>query len=174
MSFSNNPASNNPPSNYPPQEPSRPLKHAESPGAADPALARQAAWRFSARNKNNSAAWIMWALAPFVVGVQIHDFYLGSIGRGLIKIGLMVLGWGLFMVGYVSWIVSIPTTGYSDEVPPPGPLFLTGIIVSILCFLALLVWWIVDAFRMTRRIEAQNDKTRQQIAGELGIDPWSF
>lgn len=134
---------------------------------------RQAAWRLSARNKNNTAAWVMWAAAPFVAGVQIHDFYLGSIARGLIKIALAVIGWFAFMVGYMAWVFTFPSDS-TQSLPVPGPLFWGGLVLLTLTFLTLTIWWIYDAFTMTRRLEANNDAIRHEVAAELRLDPWSF
>ena len=43
----------------------------------DPA-ATQAAWRYSARSKNNTVAWLLWLGGPFLIGLPIHDFYFGG------------------------------------------------------------------------------------------------
>lgn len=59
--------------------------------------ARQAMWRYSARRKNDTAAWLFWIGGPFIVELPLHDFYLQSIGKGFAKIGLAVLGFILFI-----------------------------------------------------------------------------
>lgn len=136
---------------------------------------RQAAWRFSARMKNNTAAWIMWAAAPFVVGVPIHDFYLGAIGRGLIKIALVVIGWGSFMAAYFGFIFTMVAAGeQSQDLPAPGPLLWVGFGLALVCMLVLFAWWVYDAFKMSTRIDSRNDAIRKDAAQEFNVDPWSF
>ncbi|MDO5618818.1 hypothetical protein [Kocuria sp.] len=155
--------------------------HVSQPGPAGlenadaAARSRQAAWRFSARMKNNTAAWIMWAAAPFVVGVPIHDFYLGSILRGLIKVALVIIAWGAFMASYFGFIFAVVGAGEDAQViPNPGPMLWVGFGLTLVCWLVLTVWWIYDGFIMTKRIDARNDSIRQETAQELAVDPWSF
>lgn len=129
----------------------------------------QAAWRFSARRKNETAAWLLWIGGPFLVGLPIHDFYFGDIGKGLAKIGLLV-------VSFVSFFVGMIITGIAAEsnasAAPVG--LVIGLGLAGLCVLASIAWWIYDGVVMSRRIESKNNQIRQEIASEQGIDPWSF
>lgn len=172
------------PNHHPDQasDPTRGPAHAGAPpvpgvqGQMDPeARSRQAAWRFSARMKNNTAAWIMWAAAPFVVGVPIHDFYLGAIARGLIKIALVVIGWGAFMVSYLGFIFTlVEAEEQSQSLPTPGPLWWLGFGLALVSALVLVAWWVYDAFKMSSRIDARNDAIRKEVAREFDVDHWSF
>lgn len=160
-----------PEAGYPPA-PTRPPAPHPGPlpawgGPQDPA-AVQAAWRYSARAKNSTVAWLLWIGGPFLVGLPIHDFYFGAVLRGLLKLGLIVL---VFVALFGGMIASpgMYDTGSTSMVP-----MMIGLAVAALAALAVIVWWIVDGVRMTRRIEETNERIRREIADEQGVDPWSF
>lgn len=134
----------------------------QSPAAA------QAASRYAARAKNDTVAWLLWISGPFLVGLPIHDFYLGAIGRGLVKIGLMVL----IVAGFIVGMLISPALYFKDSTNL-WPLYL-GIAVSCAAAMASLIWWIVDGVQMTARLERINDGIRREVAAEQGVDPWSF
>ncbi|WP_047692253.1 TM2 domain-containing protein [Kocuria sp. ZOR0020] len=133
----------------------------------------QAAWRYSARRKNDTAAWLLWIGGPFLVGLPVHDFYFGDIGKGLAKLGLLVLIFVSFIGGAIASAVS--AAQYYSSGPSTAPDgFIIGIILAGLCFLIVAVWWIYDGVTMNKRLETTNDKIRRQIAAEHGVDPYSF
>lgn len=133
----------------------------------DPAV-NQAAWRFSARVKNNTVAWLLWIGGPFLIGLPIHDFYFGAIGRGIAKILLIVMIFLSVAVG----MLATPAF-YDGSSPVLMPLFI-GLGVAAVCVLVSIVWWILDGVHMTERLERVNERIRREIAAEQGIDPWSF
>lgn len=139
-------------------------------GAPPDPAATQAAWRYSARAKNNTVAWLLWIGGPFLVGLPIHDFYFGAILRGLLKLGLIVLAF-VCMAGGI--IATAATADNRADAVAVWPMIL-GFILFGACFLAILVWWIVDGVTMTKRLEQTNDRIRREIAAEQGVDPWSF
>ncbi|WP_181954282.1 TM2 domain-containing protein [Kocuria coralli] len=151
-----------------PQNPAGPQPYGVAP--QNPA-ALQAAWRYSARRKNDTTAWLLWIGGPFLIGLPVHDFYFGDIGRGLAKLGLIVLG---FVGMVISFIVGAMSTAGTDNAMGMPAGILIGMGLLLLCFLILAAWWIYDGVTMTRRIESKNDRIRQQIAAEQGIDAWSF
>lgn len=136
--------------------------------AADPATT-QAAWRYSARAKNNTVAWLLWIGGPFLVGLPIHDFYFGAILRGLLKIGLLVLAFVALFAG----ILGTALTTINGSAGSGWP-FGLGIVVCLGSLMAILVWWIIDGVNMTERLERTNDRIRREIAAQQGVDPWSF
>lgn len=137
---------------------------------------RQAAWRYGARQKSAGLAWGLWGGSFFILLIPVHGFYLGrilqSVLRGLMSIGAMVL----FNVTYFAFFFAATsqfdegTTGF----PTPGPLTWVGFALAAALGLACLIWWIIDATRMGRRIEALNERIRQDVADEHGVAPWSF
>lgn len=46
-------------------------------------------------------------LAYFLGTFGVNNFYLGFIGRGVVKIALSVLGWIAFIIGYIPFIVAM-------------------------------------------------------------------
>lgn len=143
-----------------------------SPPQNSPQL--QAAWRYSARRKNDTAAWLLWIGGPFLIGIPVHDFYFGDISRGLAKLGLLVLIFVSFIGGGIASAIFASQTYYSSSSSGLPGLFMAGMLVAGLCFLALTIWWIYDGVTMSRRLENTNDRIRQEIAAEQGIDPYSF
>ncbi len=80
---------------------------------------------------------IVAALLAFFIGnLGIHDFYLGNKRNGLIKIGLTILGLGLYIAG----IVALAT---SDVVTLP----IVGIIGAVILF-GVSIWALVDFIRI--------------------------
>jgi hypothetical protein len=134
----------------------------------DPA-ATQAAWRYSARSKNNTVAWLLWLGGPFLIGLPIHDFYFGAVGRGLLKLGLIVFA---FIALFGGMIGGVAASGSSESTA--GVLIILGVVLCIGSFVAILIWWIVDGVTMTSRLERTNDRIRREIAAQQGVDPWSF
>ena len=134
----------------------------------DPA-ATQAAWRYSARAKNNTVAWLLWLGGPFLIGLPIHDFYFGAMGRGLLKLGLIVFAFVAFIGGAIG--TGVVSASGTDAAAWP---LVTGTVLAIGSLLAILIWWIVDGVTMTSRLERTNDRIRREIAAQQGVDPWSF
>lgn len=143
--------------------------YASAQGQPSPQL--QAAWRFSARRKNDTTAWLLWIGGPFLIGLPIHDFYFGAIGKGLAKIGLLIMIFVFFMGGIIAGAATESTSGSTGAFPV---LFGGGLLLAGLSFLAVVIWWIMDGVTMSRRLETTNDRIRHQIAAEQGVDPWSF
>lgn len=173
-----------------PQVPHHTYPAADGPGpgpqgphnSAHPAIPQQsaspqvqAAWRFSARRKNDTAAWLLWIGGPFLVGLPVHDFYFGDIAKGLAKLGLLVLIFVSFIGGGIASAVFASQSygSASSSAGVPGGL-LIGMLLAWVCFLALVIWWIYDGVTMNKRLESTNDRIRQQIAAEHGINPYSF
>lgn len=86
-----------------PAGPVQPVGGYGHPGSrpVDPAV-HQAAWRFSARVKNSTVAWLLWIGGPFLIGLPIHDFYFGAIGRGIAKILLIFMIFLSVAVGMIA------------------------------------------------------------------------
>lgn len=148
-----------------------PAQYGTAPNQASPQL--QAAWRFSARRKNDTTAWLLWIGGPFLVGLPVHDFYFGAIGRGLAKIALLVMIFVGFFAGAIGGaVLTAQSSSASSAAMPVG--LLVGLLVAGACFLAVVIWWIYDGVTMSRRLEQTNDRIRQEIASEQGVDPYSF
>lgn len=108
-----------------------------------------------------------------MIGLPVHDFYFGSIGKGLAKLGLLILVFVSVMGGVIFSAISASQSYSSAPAPFPGG-FMAGLVLAGLCFLALTIWWIYDGVTMTKRLETTNERIRQEIAAEQGIDPWDF
>ena len=121
-------------------------------------------------------AWGLWGASFFVLLIPLHGFYLGrilpSVLRGVMSVGALVIFYGSYFAFFFT------ATSQFDEgstgLPAPGPLIWVGFALAAALGLACLVWWILDATRMGRRLEAINEQIRQRVADEHGVDPWSF
>lgn len=65
-------------------------------------------------DKSKKTALIL-CLLGFIGAGGIHDFYLGNIGKGIIK--LITINW--FMIGTIIDLISISTGGYKDNSGQP-------------------------------------------------------
>lgn len=145
----------------------------------DPTIAprsRQAAWRFGARQKTNGVAWGLWGASFFVLLIPLHGFYLGrilqSVLRGVMSVGALMIFYGSYIAFFFTATSQLDAG--STSLPVPGPLIWVGFAVAAALGIACLIWWIVDATRMGRRLEAINERIRQRVADEHGVGPWSF
>lgn len=156
------------------------MHHPGGPGIA--LQHRQASSRYAARAKRPALAWALWILGPFMLHAPIHDFYLGAIGRGLLKLALSTIAWGSFVVAYV--IFSLTYAEGRDTAEPgsvgdpaiagPGPIFWALLILAAVIGLAVVIWWILDGITMSRRLERLDRELREELSREHGIDPWSL
>ncbi|MCT1591409.1 TM2 domain-containing protein [Kocuria palustris] len=152
-----------------------------TPAPMDPAH-RQAAVRYEARAKKPIAAWILWILGPFMLHVHVHDFYLGAVGRGLVKLILAGIAWAGAITAYAMLMVTYeegfdtrePGSVGDAAITEPGPVLWAALIVMALTGLVTVIWWIVDGVGMSRRLERLDAQLRQELSRDHGVDPWSF
>jgi len=71
---------------------------------------------------------VAWLLWLFLPGVGAHNFYLGKTKHALGYIGLNLLGW------FTIWIFGL----------------------GVLFWLALTVWWIIDAVNLNKEVDRLN------------------
>lgn len=65
-------------------------------------------------DKSKQTAMILCCLGFIAIG-GIHDFYLGNIGKGIIK--LITCNW--FLIGTIVDLIKISTGGYKDNAGAP-------------------------------------------------------
>lgn len=152
-----------------------------TPAPMDPAH-RQAAVRYEARAKTPIAAWILWILGPFMLHVPVHDFYLGAVGRGLVKLILAGIAWAGAITACATLMVTYeegfdtgePGSVGDAAITGPGLVFWAALIVMALTGLVTVIWWIVDGVGMSRRLERLDGQLRQELSRDHGVDPWAF
>lgn len=127
-------------------------------------------------------AWILWILGPFMLHAPVHDFYLGAIARGLIKLLLAGVAWAGLITAYAAFMVTYeegfdtaePGSVGDAAIAGPGPVFWAALVVMALAGLATVIWWVADGVSMSRRLERLDAELRQELSRDHGVDPWSF
>lgn len=88
-------------------------------------------------NKKKSPV-VAWLLWVFLGSIGAHNFYLGRVGSGIGYILLLVLGW------LTIWLL-----------------------IGSIFFIALGIWWIVDAITMTSKLEKYNGNIEQSVIQDI-------
>jgi hypothetical protein len=101
---------------------------------------------FGAVKKSGDKSKILAAVLAFFLGnFGAHDFYLGNKKAGFIKLGLSLVGYGLYIAG----LLSVATVTATETVAIPVLAIVGGVII-----LGVAIWALVDFIRiLTERYE---------------------
>lgn len=132
-------------------------------GAPDPL---PAAWRYASRRKKEPVAWLLWLAAPLLLlWLPVADAYLRSFGALAVKLVLWLGGAACAAVA----VLAAPPLGLREQ-------WLWGTTIGAAalgtaCLLVLILWWVIDGLRMTPRLEKVNERIRERVTREYGVDP---
>jgi TM2 domain-containing membrane protein YozV len=94
--------------------------------------------------------WIAAVLAWLFGSLGVHNFYMGNTKKGLMQLGLSVLGIGAFIGGYILLVSSLISGASADftafDTFPTGALIL--MILGYVCIAAAGIWAVVDLIRI--------------------------
>lgn len=80
-------------------------------------------------------------LGIFLGSYGVHNFYLGYIKKAVIQLGLVIIGWIIYICSFVSFAVN-DAMFYSYEAPFT---FLGGMVVFLLLIVGVRIWTFIEA-----------------------------